>query len=195
MRIQAFAVGLALAWAAIGVARADDVRFTISGGDGITTFELPLNPTPSNPAPNVLFTLSSVSATVRGSLTTFPSVTFWAAGMGGGFTAGGLFDFKTAPQFYAGSEDNPEFKTGPAGVVSYKGLLNSDTGQYDTLTVKDLPSDPPPVVSDPPPITVSDPPDPPAVAAPELTTWAMLLLGFFGMGYAGYRKSRTRTIS
>jgi hypothetical protein len=28
------------------------------------------------------------------------------------------------------------------------------------------------------------------VAVPEISTWAMLLLGFAGLGYAGYRKSR-----
>jgi hypothetical protein len=28
------------------------------------------------------------------------------------------------------------------------------------------------------------------VAIPEISTWAMLLLGFAGLGYAGYRKSR-----
>jgi len=30
-------------------------------------------------------------------------------------------------------------------------------------------------------------------AAPELSTWAMMLLGFAGIGFAGYRASRTTT--
>ena len=30
------------------------------------------------------------------------------------------------------------------------------------------------------------------VAAPELSTWAMLLLGFAGLGFAGYRGARKR---
>ena len=31
----------------------------------------------------------------------------------------------------------------------------------------------------------------PAIAAPEPSTWAMMLLGFVGLGYVGYRKTRT----
>ena len=59
----------------------------------------------------------------------------------------------------------------------------------DTVTVKELAADPPPVVVPDPPLP--DPPDPPVIAAPELSTWAMLLLGFLGLGYVSYRKTRT----
>jgi hypothetical protein len=33
-------------------------------------------------------------------------------------------------------------------------------------------------------------PDGPVAAVPEPSTWAMLLLGFAGIGYAGLRRSR-----
>jgi hypothetical protein len=33
--------------------------------------------------------------------------------------------------------------------------------------------------------------DSPSAPVPELSTWAMLLLGFVGLSYAGYRKART----
>jgi hypothetical protein len=42
------------------------------------------------------------------------------------------------------------------------------------------PSDPP-IVIDPP---IIDPPDPPSVPVPELSTWAMMLLGLAGLGLA-----------
>ena len=34
-----------------------------------------------------------------------------------------------------------------------------------------------------------------ALAAPEISTWAMMLVGFGGLGFAGYRRSRKRAIT
>jgi PEP-CTERM motif len=192
MRIQAFAMGLALALATVGGARATEVQFTITGGDRTATFELALSPTPNPALLDYSFSITSVSAVVGGSPTPIATLTFYQAGMpGGGFLADSLFNF-LGPQFYSGSENSPTFIPGV-----YKGLVNDFTGKTDTVTVKELPttvSDPPPItVSNPPPVT--DPPDPPAIAVPEPSTWAMLLLGFLSLGYAGYRKARTRTIN
>jgi hypothetical protein len=184
MRIQAFALGLAVAWATVGYARANDVQFTITGGDKTTTFVLPLNPKPAFGIPGVFFGIVSVSAVIGESPTTLSNLTFWNEALGGGFIADDLFDF--SPQFYTGSESSPTFVPGV-----YKSLLNADTNKIDhtnkidTVTVKELFT-----VPDPP-----DPPDPPAIAVPELSTWAMLLLGFLSLGYAGYRKTRTRAIN
>jgi hypothetical protein len=183
MRIQAFAMGLALALASIGGARATtDVRFTITGGDRTATFVLPLSPTPTFGVPGAFFTILSVSAVIGGSPTTLTNVSFWDEALGGGFVADSLFNF--SGQFYTGSESSPTFVPGV-----YRSLLNEDTQKIDTVTVKELPT----TVSDPPPVIV--PPDPPVIAVPELSTWAMLLLGFLSLGYAGYRKTRTRTIN
>ena len=190
MRIQAFAMGLALAWATVDGACATEVQFTITGGDRTTTFDLPLSPTPTFGVPGAFFSILNVSAVIGGSPTSFADLTFWSQALGGGFVADSLFNF--SGQFYTGSESSPTFVPGV-----YRSLLNLDTNKYDTVTVTELAttvSDPPPItVSNPPPVT--DPPDPPAVAAPELSTWAMLLLGFLGLGYAGARKARTRTIN
>jgi hypothetical protein len=177
MRIQAFAIGLALVWATVGGARATEVLFTITGGDRIAMFELALNPTP-NPGgvPGAFFSILSVPAVIGGSSTTLTRLTFWDEALGGGLVAGNLYNF-LGPQLYTGSESSPTFIPGV-----YKGLLNDFTRKTDTVTVTEL-------------LPISDPSDPPALAVPELSTWAMLLLGFVGLGYAGYRKARTRTLS
>jgi PEP-CTERM motif len=36
---------------------------------------------------------------------------------------------------------------------------------------------------------------PAAAAAPEPATWALLALGFAGLGYAGYRNAKSHTLS
>src|SRR5258708_6925177 len=108
MRIQAFAMGLALALASIGGARATtDVRFTITGGDRTATFVLPLSPTPTFGVPGAFFTILSVSAVIGGSPTTLTNVSFWDEALGGGFVADSLFNF--SGQFYTGSESSPTF--------------------------------------------------------------------------------------
>jgi hypothetical protein len=179
MRIQAFAMGLSLAWATVGGARADDVLFTISGGD-TATFELALSPmmTPADPIlPDYSFGILSVSAVIGGSRVTLPTLDFYSAELGGGgFFAKGFFNF-SGPQFYTGPESSPTFIV--PGV--HLGLYNAATNKTDTVRVEL--------------VMGGDPPDPPTLAVPELSTWAMLLLGFLGLGYAGYRKARTRTIS
>jgi hypothetical protein len=168
MGIRAFAIGLTVAWAAIGGARAADVVFTITGGDGTATFELPLSPTLDVPVAPFFFGILSVPAVVGGSPVTLPGLYFFSTELGetGGFFAEGFFSF-SGPQFYTGSESNPTFLTGV-----YPGLVNGFGGKIDTVTVIDPPG---------------------VLAVPELSTWAMLLLGFVGLSCAGCRKARKRT--
>jgi hypothetical protein len=80
----------------------------------------------------------------------------------GGFTDDHFFNFSSG-QFYTGSESSPTFLT-----PSYT-LRNGFGNKLDTITVV----------------------DPPSTPVPELSTWAMLLLGFVGLSYAGYRKGKT----
>lgn len=175
MQIRAFAIGLALAWATIGGARAADVLFTITNtasGKTLATFELPQNPTSllngvnGEGIPPLFFEIFSVPAVVNGMPKTLTDLFFWH---GGGFTDDVFFNFSGPESFYTGSESSPTFLSG----FSVKLHDNVFGGQTDTVTV-----------------TVTDPPSP---GVPELSTWAMLLLGFVGLSYAGYRKARRVT--
>ncbi len=178
-------MGLAFALATVGVARANDVQFTITNTSGvqIATFELPLNPTPTVEYTGHWFSILSVPVAVPGAGKTLANLTFLEDGSGGGFVGAG-FNF-SGPQFYSGPESSPTFLLGSYEFSTSTMLLTIT----DNVTVKELAADPPPVVVPDPPLP--DPPDPPVIAAPELSTWAMLLLGFLGLGYVSYRKTRT----
>ena len=174
MRIRAFAIGLALAWATIGGARAADVLFTITNtasGKTLATFELPQNPMSllngvnGEGVPPFFFEIYSVPAVVNGVATTLTNLEFPVTG---GFSDEQSFYFSQG-QFYTWSENSPTF-----GSNFFVKL--HDGGQTDTVTV-----------------SLVGPPDPPTLAAPELSSWAMLLVGFLGLGYVGYRKAKTST--
>ena len=176
MRIRAFAIGLELAWATIGGARAADVLFTITNtasGKTLATFELPqhltslpnglLNGVNGQGIPGALFQIYSVPAVVYGGATTLTNLEFLVTG---GFIDDLYFNF-SGGQFYSGSETSPTFLSN----FSVKLQDNVLGGTIDTVTVT----------------------DPPSPGVPELPTWAMLLLGFVGLSYAGYRKARRVT--
>jgi hypothetical protein len=177
MGIRAFAIGLTVAWAATGGARATTmVQFTIKGGDPTATFELPLSPTLDVTVAPFFFGILSVPAVVGGSPVTLPGLYFFSTELGetGGFFADGFFSF-SGPKFYTGSESSPTFNTDFS-----MPLTNAATDEEDTVTVTELAG--------------TNAPDPPGVlAVPELSTWAMLLLGFVGLSCAGCRKARKRT--
>ena len=179
-------MGLAFALATVGVARANDVQFSITNTSGvqIATFELPLNPTPTVEYTGYWFSILSVPVTVPGAGKTLANLTFLEDGSDGEFVGAG-FNF-SGPQFYSGPESSPTFLLRSYVLLDLNDVTHRIT---DTVTVKELTADPPPVVVPDPPLP--DPPDPPAIAAPELSTWAMLLLGFLGLGYVSYRKTRT----
>jgi len=64
------------------------------------------------------------------------------------------------------------------------GLLLGATGEVTRdLSDPAILAPPPPIIDPPPPIT-----DPPTLAVPELSTWAMMLLGLAGLGFAAKRR-------
>src|SRR3984957_14289386 len=95
MGIRAFAIGLTVAWVAIGGARAADVVFTITGGDAPATFELPLRPTLDVTVAPFFFGILSVPAVVGGSPVTLPGLYFFSTELGetGGVFSDGFFSF------------------------------------------------------------------------------------------------------
>jgi MYXO-CTERM domain-containing protein len=90
-----------------------------------------------------------------------------------------------SPGTWAGFNANEgEFSFGD---VVFGDLTGSIFGAAGVITLSSGPS-----ISEPPPITITDPPppviDPPPVAVPELSTWAMMLIGLAGLGLAARRR-------
>jgi hypothetical protein len=72
----------------------------------------------------------------------------------------------------------------PGVLLGATGKVKRDLSNPAILAAPIL--DPPPPIIDPPP-PILDPP-PPTLAVPELSTWAMLLLGLMGLGLAAQRR-------
>ncbi len=101
-RIRGSAIGLALAWVAIGGALAADVVFTITGDGRTTTFELPLNPAMP---PTVL--------------------SFYSTGLGPGGFSLTVFSVFPARYFIAARKAAPRFL--PAPIAYATGLVTNLT--------------------------------------------------------------------
>jgi hypothetical protein len=76
-----------------------------------------------------------------------------------------------------GAVDPPD----PIGAPGGDGPGGSPTGPVDPIGTPGAPG--------------GDPPGGSPTAVPEPSTWAMLLLGFAGLGYAGFRRSRRTKVS
>jgi MYXO-CTERM domain-containing protein len=73
----------------------------------------------------------------------------------------------------------------PGVLLGATGKVTRDLSNPAILATPIL--DPPPPIIDPPP-PIINPPDPTTPAVPELSTWAMLLLGLAGLGLAAKRR-------
>ena len=67
------------------------------------------------------------------------------------------------------------------------GVLLGATGKVTRDPSNPAILDPPPPIIDPPPPVIDPPPTTPA-AVPELSSWAMMLLGLAGLGLAAKRR-------
>ena len=141
--------------------------FTISGDDPTITFVLPEDPTPAFVSPGSYFQLSSIPAVVGGSPSTLLYIPFYKV------TGAGDYNI----QYGIGSDtflyEGPQMYTGteehpmfsPSGPFMMYNVLV--VGGVDHLTISEV---------------------------PEPSTWAVMALGFAGLGFARYRTSR-RTAS
>jgi hypothetical protein len=150
-------------------------------------------------------TLKSITISVQGRPTVFnqsvslsvsPSVGIIDASNSAGDTLALWF---AAPQsgtwagFNSGDVSFGEvfFGNVPGVLLGATGKVKRDLSNPAILAAPIL--DPPPPIIDPPPPIIDPPPPildppPPTLAVPELSTWAMLLLGLMGLGLAAQRR-------
>ena len=169
-------IALAATVSALAIAAPADaalLQYSLSGFDTLAngevvfaSFQVDSNPTPSFLIPAGGFQVANVSGTFTygATTTTGPrTIGFLATSNRGGFNVpGALLDF-TGPQLYSGTAEAPTLLTGVFTVND--GFSNSPF----TLTVSA--------------VTTSSP-------VPEPATWAMMMLGFGGAGYAMRRKPK-----
>jgi hypothetical protein len=142
-------------------------------------------------------TLKSITISVRGRPTVFnqsvslsvsPSVGIIDASNSAGDTLALWF---AAPQSGTWAGFNAgDVSFGEVFFGNVPGVLLGATGEVARdLSNAAILAPPPPPIIDPPPPVIDPPPTTPA-AVPELSTWAMMLLGLAGLGFAGYRRAR-----
>ena len=139
-------------------------------------------------------TLESITISVQGrpvfnqnvSLSMAPSIGLIGAANSAGDTLELLF---AAPQSGTWAGFNAGyFSFGDVAFSGVSGVLLGAIGEVTRDLSDPVILDPPPPIIDPPP-PVIDPPDPTAAAAvPELSTWAMMLVGLAGLGLAAKRR-------
>ncbi len=165
LRLSAMAAAAAIALA--GGAQAADVLFTITETGETITFEVPKNPTSDivDYSSGDVFILNPVNVIYNGDQYSDRDVFFYNySGDGGGADdADGLFGI-LGSQYYTGDESAPTFVTGV-----YDDQYDSDSSQSATVNITDV------------------------SAAPEPATWALMLVGFGGLG--GALRARRRAVA
>ena len=193
-RLASTSAVAALALIAASGAKADVVEtFHLSGNFGsfvgpLVPFTGTVNLDFSNNFANE--TLKSIKISVQGrpvfnqsvSLSVTPSVGIIGASNSAGDTLALWF---AAPQSGTWAGFNAgEVSFGDVIFGGLTGLLLGATGEVTRdLSDPAILAPPPPIIDPPPPIT-----DPPTLAVPELSTWAMMLLGLAGLGFAAKRR-------
>jgi hypothetical protein len=166
MKLKAtfFAAALTVVTLLPVTAHATLLSFVYTGTPNSFTFNLDSSPTPIDTVdvgngPNPYF--ADIQGTYNGSPTTFAFLTFYTSDSGGGFSAGSQPGDLGGPNVFDIS--GPQIFTGTVDAPIFTANTTFDFGG-DTLTI----SLAPPV--------------------PEASTWAMMLLGFAGLGFLAHRR-------
>jgi hypothetical protein len=157
------AAALALTASSVGGAHAaTELTFTIEGDFPTVIFQLPSNPTPDSVSPGTDFYFFATPATVGGTAATLDGLTFYNQVQSYNIE----YTVNGGETFlYEGSQIYTGSEASPMfspGTFKLYGVNNP--GDVETLTI----------------------------SVPELLTWAMMLLGFAGLGCAGFRSARAR---
>jgi PEP-CTERM motif len=157
-------LGFLLLWLSSPAVRADTLDFTLTGEGTTYTFQLPSSPNPSGSGASY-FDIVNVIVTRDHESEVAADVLFYTNSAYGGLEFYRDLPQLYGPQVFSVDQGNPTFITGGYG------LENSEDGSTYVLTI-------------------AAPPGGGALPVPEPSTWAMMLLGFAGLGYAGYRETK-----
>ena len=165
--LLAAAVAFGFSFATIG-AKADIVQFSVATGGNTITFDAPENPTSLTVvAADNFFTISGVTISFDGSVVKNPSTD--------------TIEFSPAN----GNVEKIADQTGFFNVTLGNILT---TGPYFTGTLSDPTFVPGFYGIAGSSVTITDIP----AAVPEPSTWAMMLLGFCGLGFMAYRRKNNQ---
>jgi hypothetical protein len=172
MKLRSMFLGVAVAVTALlpVASQASVLSFVISGADN-ASFTLDSNPIPTGQADVGSGPIAPYFANILGTLNnapvTFEYITFYGPTDGGGLSAGtqpgdtGTNYFDLfGAQIFGNTNTAPSFAP---GTFLFANVLNGPL--VDTLTIS-------------------------AAAAPEPATWAMMLLGFAGIGFVAFRRKQ-----
>jgi hypothetical protein len=159
----AVALALTVGAAPEAPAMAAQLLFTISGDDPTITFVLPEDPTPRSVSPGSFFAIGSTPAVVGGSPSTLVYILFYKVTGSGDYNI--QYEIGSDTFLYEGPQMYAGTEEHPMFSPSGPFLMSSVLvpGVVDHLTISEV---------------------------PEPSTWAMMALGFAGLGFARYRTSR-----